>query len=83
LTCLKQYTGKGPGWGRKMGKRHGTGPYMITEYKEGHFQIYTRNLNYWDSETVSGKKYKLPFTDKIVMMIIKDEATQIASFRTR
>ena len=68
-----------PGNGRMP---RGTGPYMLTEYKEGHSQIYTKNPNYWDSETIGGKKYKLPFTDKIVMMIIKDEATQIASLRT-
>ena len=60
----------------------GTGPYMLTEYKEGHSQIYTKNPKYWDSETIGGKKYKLPFTDKVVMMIIKDEATQLASLRT-
>ena len=60
----------------------GTGPYMLAEYKEGHSQIYTKNPKYWGSETIGGKKYKLPLNDKVVMQIIKDEATQIASLRT-
>jgi peptide/nickel transport system substrate-binding protein len=73
---------KAPGGANKWENACGTGPYMLTEYKDGHSQTYTKNPNYWDSEVISGNKYKLPFTDKIVMMIIKDEATQIASLRT-
>ncbi len=73
---------KAPGGANKWENACGTGPYMLTEYKEGHSQIYTKNPKYWDSETIGGKKYKLPFTDKVVMQIIKDEATQIASLRT-
>jgi peptide/nickel transport system substrate-binding protein len=60
----------------------GTGPYMLTEYKDGHSQIYTKNPKYWDSEVINGKKYPLPFTDKIIMMLIKDDASQMAMFRT-
>ena len=73
---------KAPGGPKKWENACGTGPYMLTEYKEGHSQIYTKNPNYWDSETIGGKKYKLPLNDKVVMQIIKDEATQIASLRT-
>ena len=73
---------KAPGGVTKWENVCGTGPYMLTEYKEGHSQTYTKNQNYWDSETIGGKKYKLPFTDKVVMMIIIDEATQLASLRT-
>jgi len=73
---------KAPGGPRKWQNACGTGPYMITDYKEGHSQTYTKNLKYWDSEVIDGKKYKLPFTDKVVMMIIKDEATQLAALRT-
>jgi peptide/nickel transport system substrate-binding protein len=73
---------KAPGGPKRWENVTGTGPYMLTEYKEGHSQIYTKNQNYWDSETIGGKKYKLPFTDKVIMMIIKDEATQLASLRT-
>ena len=73
---------KAPGGPAKWENACATGPYMITNYKQGHSQIYTKNPKYWDSELIGGKKYKLPFTDKVVMMIIKDEATQLASLRT-
>jgi peptide/nickel transport system substrate-binding protein len=71
-----------PGGAAKWENACGTGPYMITDYKEGHSQTYTKNPKYWDSEVIGGKKYQLPFTDKVVMMLIKDESTQVASFRT-
>jgi peptide/nickel transport system substrate-binding protein len=70
---------KAPGGPGKWENGTGTGPYMLTEYKDSHSQTYSKNQNYWDSETIAGKKYKLPFTDKIVMMIMQDESTRIAS----
>ena len=73
---------KAPGGPKKWENATGTGPYMLTEYKEGHSQIYSKNQDYWDSETIGGKKYPLPFTDKVVMMLIKDEATRNASLMT-
>lgn len=71
---------KAPGGPKKWENATGTGPYMLSEYKESHSQTYTKNQNYWDSEMIGGKKYPLPFTDKIVMMIMRDEATRLASF---
>ena len=73
---------KAPGGPNKWENACGTGPFMLTSYKEGHSQIYTKNPNYWDSEVINGKKYKLPFVDKINILIIKDEQTQLASLRT-
>ncbi len=73
---------KAPGGANKWENACGTGPFMITDYKEGHSQTYTKNPKYWGSEIIGGKKYQLPFVDKVVMMLIKDEATQIASLRT-
>ncbi|MBI4765325.1 MAG: ABC transporter substrate-binding protein [Deltaproteobacteria bacterium] len=73
---------KAPGGANKWENATGTGPYMLTDYKDGHSQTYTKNQKYWDSDSIGGKKYQLPFTDKVVMMLIKDEATQVASFRT-
>jgi peptide/nickel transport system substrate-binding protein len=70
---------KAPGGPGKWENVTGTGPYMLTEYKDSHSQTYIKNVNYWDSETIAGKRYKLPFTDKIVMMIMPDESTRIAS----
>ena len=73
---------KAPGGPKKWENACGTGPFMITEYKDGHSQVYTKNPNYWDSDVINGKKYKLPFVDKLYFPIIKDEATTIASLRT-
>jgi peptide/nickel transport system substrate-binding protein len=73
---------KAPGGPNRWENACGTGPYMLTEYKDGHSQTYTKNPKYWDSEVIGGRKYQLPFTDKAVIMLVKDEATQIASLRT-
>jgi peptide/nickel transport system substrate-binding protein len=73
---------KAPGGPNKWQNLCGTGPYMMTDYKEGHSQVYSKNPNYWGSEVIGGQKYKLPFTDRVIMQIIKDDATQVASFRT-
>lgn len=58
---------KAPGGANRWENATGTGPFMITEYKDGHSQTYTKNPNYWNSETIGGKKYKLPFVDKIYL----------------
>lgn len=60
----------------------GTGPYQLAEYVAGNSQTYTRNANYWDTEKLGGASYKLPFTDKVVYRIIRDEATQLTALRT-
>jgi len=73
---------KAPGGPNKWENACGTGPFMVTEYKDGHSRVYTKNPNYWDSEIINGKKYKLPFVDKINILIIKDEQTQLTSLRT-
>lgn len=60
----------------------GTGPYMLTDYVSDSSQTYTRNPNYWDHAVINGKSYQLPFTDKIIILIIMDESTRIAALRT-
>jgi len=60
----------------------GTGPYMITDYVSASSQTYTKNPNYWDKETINGKQYQLPYTDKIIVLIMKDESTRLAALRT-
>jgi len=73
---------KAPGGPNKWENACGTGPFMITEYKDGHSQTYTKNPNYWDSDVINGKKYKLPFADKIYISVIKDDQTRNATFRS-
>lgn len=60
----------------------GTGPFMLTEFVKGSQLVYEHNPIYWRKITNSGKKYQLPFVDKLVFPIIKDESTQIAALRT-
>ena len=60
----------------------GTGPFQLTDYVQGNQQVYARNPIYWDTDTIDGKKYKLPFVDKVTYRIIRDEATQHTALRT-
>ncbi|MDP2920412.1 MAG: ABC transporter substrate-binding protein [Dehalococcoidia bacterium] len=60
----------------------GTGPYMITDYVSASSQTYTKNPNYWDKETINGKRYQLPYADRIIILIMKDESTRLAALRT-
>ncbi|MBP8308395.1 MAG: ABC transporter substrate-binding protein [Burkholderiaceae bacterium] len=64
-------------------KNHnGTGPFMLTDFVNGNSNTYVRNPVYWDKETLGGRSYKLPFADKLVYRIIRDEAAQHAALRT-
>ncbi|MBA7706548.1 hypothetical protein ES703_115402 [subsurface metagenome] len=60
----------------------GTGPFIITDYVEGSQATFERNPIYWDTTTIDGKEYPLPFVDKVVFPIIPDVSTQIAALRT-
>ncbi len=55
---------------------------MIVNHIKGSQMIYERNPDYWDSATINGKKYQLPFVDKVVLPVIPDEATRFAALRT-
>ena len=74
----QEKTGKPNDWRNVCG----TGPYMITKYKTGHSQTYTRNPDYWDTTIIDGKEYKLPFCDEIRFMLIGDPMTRISALRT-
>ncbi len=64
-------------------KNHnGTGPFMLSEFVNGNSNTYLKNPIYWDRETIGGQAYKLPFVDKLVYRIIKDEAAAYAALRT-
>jgi peptide/nickel transport system substrate-binding protein len=60
----------------------GTGPFQLTRYVQGNSQVYDRNPDYWDRETVNGESYEIPFVDRIVYRTIKDEATWLTALRT-
>jgi peptide/nickel transport system substrate-binding protein len=58
------------------------GPYALTNYVTHAFCEYTRNPEFYDTTTIDGKEYELPFTDKLVWPIIKEVPTQLAALRT-
>jgi len=61
----------------------GTGPFMLTDYVDGSSVTWTKNPNYWGiDERFPGKDYRLPYVDEVVALIISDQATRIAAFRT-
>lgn len=55
---------------------------MVKEYVSGSAMTFERNPNYWETATIEGKEYQLPFVDKLIFPIITDESTQIAALRT-
>ncbi len=60
----------------------GTGPFLLDRYIQGNAQIYRKNPDYWDRETIDGQSLQIPFVDKLVYRIIKDEATYLTALRT-
>jgi len=60
----------------------GTGPFILTDYVVGSQATWKRNPYYWDTTTINGKEYQLPFIDEFVAPLIPDVATQIAALRT-
>ena len=61
---------------------NGTGPFLLSNYVQGNSLTFTKNKEYWDSETIGGTPYKLPFADSITYRFIKDEATMMTALRT-
>ena len=60
----------------------GTGPFTITDYVPGNSHTYTKRPDYWDKEKIGEAEFKLPFVDKVVYRIIRDDSTRITAFRT-
>ena len=59
----------------------GTGPFMVNEYVTGTSITWDRNPNYWkDDEKYPGNR--LPYADKLVMLMMSDEATILAALRS-
>ena len=61
---------------------NGSGPYVLSNYIQGNALTFTKNASYWDSETIGGQSYKLPYADTISYRVIKDEATMLTALRT-
>ncbi|MCK1334603.1 ABC transporter substrate-binding protein [Bradyrhizobium sp. 38] len=61
---------------------NGTGPFKLADYVQGSSQTYEKNPDYWDKEKINDKEFKLPYVDKVVYRIIKDETTRVTALRT-
>lgn len=59
----------------------GTGPFMITDYVAGSSTTLERNPNYWRMDPLHPEN-RLPYVDKVVMLVIKDVSTGLAALRT-
>jgi len=60
----------------------GSGPFMLDEYVVGSHMYYVRNPNYWDTTTIDGVEYEIPFIDDLMLPIIPDESTAVSALRT-
>ncbi len=60
----------------------GTGPFILTDFVDDSYMSFERNPNYWDTTTIDGVEYQMPFIDEWVFPIIFDETSQIAAVRT-
>ena len=59
----------------------GTRPFMVDEFVSGTSITFDRNPNYWkDDEKYRGNR--LPYADKLVLMMMSDEATRLATLRS-
>ncbi len=60
----------------------GTGPFIMDEFVSGTSVTLSRNANYWkDDEKYPGNR--LPYVDRLVMLMMGDEATRVAALRSR
>jgi peptide/nickel transport system substrate-binding protein len=71
-----------PGGVTSWKNANGTGPFKLVDYVPANNNTYEKNPIYWDKEKIGGTEYKIPFVDKVIYRIIKDEATFITALRT-
>ncbi len=60
----------------------GTGPFMLKDYVSDVSASYVKNPDYWDTTTIDGQQYKLPFVDNLNVMVIPDAGTRLAAMRS-
>jgi peptide/nickel transport system substrate-binding protein len=64
----------------------GTGPFLLEDFVEGSTVTYVKNPTYtfptYDTATINGKEYEIPFIDRLVHSLNKDISSQIAALRT-
>jgi peptide/nickel transport system substrate-binding protein len=61
----------------------GTGPFMLTDFISNSSITLARNPNYWEKDPVGpGKGNQLPYLDGVKVLVIPDESTRYAAFRS-
>ena len=60
----------------------GTGPFQLERYVQANAHIYRKNEQYWDQIRLGQESYPLPFVERVIYRIIKDEATYLTALRT-
>jgi peptide/nickel transport system substrate-binding protein len=70
-------------WGNVNDWRNaiGTGPFILKDYTTGSSMDFSKNPNYWGYDPVYPKN-RLPYVDKVKILIIPDIATTMAALRT-
>jgi len=70
-------------WGDLNDWHHaiGTGPFILTDFVSGGSVTLTKNPNYWGYDERYPQN-KLPYIDKLLILIIPDNATAMAGMRT-
>jgi peptide/nickel transport system substrate-binding protein len=59
----------------------GTGPFMLTDYVSASSMTAVKNPNYWGYDELYPEN-RLPYVDKVKMLIIPDLSTALAALRT-
>ena len=70
-------------WGNLNDWHHaiGTGPFILTDFVSGASATLVKNQNYWGYDERYPQN-KLPYVDTLKFLIIPDNATALAAFRT-
>ena len=59
----------------------GTGPFIVTDFVDGSSVTFLKNPNYWENDERYPQN-KLPYIDKLTILIIPDAATEMSAVRT-
>ena len=59
----------------------GTGPFELVDWVEGSSMSWTKNPNYWGFDE-KYPQYRLPYVDQLRILVLKDNATQLAALRS-
>jgi peptide/nickel transport system substrate-binding protein len=60
----------------------GTGPWMASAYTAGTTTEFEKNPDWYLTWTEEGREYNLPFMDKLIYIVIPQEANRLAALRT-